>query len=525
VCSVYSVVNPMRQFILFLLSGVILTTSAVAADKSPLADAPSLFVRQQAASAVRWQPWNDAVLAQAKKQNKSVYVFIGSPLSELTRATINQTFTSEKTVAWLNENFFCIFVDADERPDVAAYGQHFIRTVKQLQGSPVHLWLTPELQPYDGANYLPPSEEWGKPGFLKAARSALDTWTGEPARARALATEALSMMALPPLDPGAKFDAKAKLDAAAAAWIATIDAKHGGFGSAPKLPEPELIRFLLARDKPAQDAALNAARALVSGALRDPVDGGFYRRCIDEEWKEPYFQKTLADQARIALALFEAADVAKDDKLRAAGIGALDFVLKELRNPDGTFAAALDGTLEENPDPVKRPKFGKVGTASTGALAQFVVALYKSGQKRLVEQIEKIGDRAFPGVGVTPHLMIMAHSVTTSAEPTAADLLSAVLMSKASKEVFEATAEMLGMANITYFDATTGAYMATPAKLPHGIAARAPASGDTPSAEVLALLAGVDAKTADLIRRNLLSQIEYDELPPGDVLLGLAATR
>ncbi|HWA25206.1 MAG TPA: DUF255 domain-containing protein, partial [Lacunisphaera sp.] len=153
---------------------------------------PSDFVRAQATSKVQWHPWDEASLAAAKASGKSVYVFIGSPLSELTRATVNQTFTSEKTIAWLNENFFCLFVDGDAQPEVAALGQHFITTVKQLKGWPIHLWLTPDtLQPYDGANYLPPSEEWGKPGFLKAARAALDTWQAGPDRAHALASEAL----------------------------------------------------------------------------------------------------------------------------------------------------------------------------------------------------------------------------------------------------------------------------------------------------------------------------------------------
>ena len=515
----------MRHSIRFLLSGVVLATAAIAGEKSPLADAPSAFVRAQAASTVHWQPWTDAVLTQAKQQNKPVYVFVGSPLSELTRATINQTFTSEKTVAWLNENFFCLFVDADAQPEVAAYAQHFITSVKQLKGYPVHFWLTPDtLQPYDGANYLPPSEEWGKAGFLKTARSALDTWKGEPARAHALAQEAISMMALPRLDAAAKLDVKAKLAIAATAWIATIDPKNGGFGAAPKLPEPELIRFLLGRDPAAQAAALNAARALVKGALRDPVDGGFYRRCIDEEWKEPYFQKTLVDQARIALALFEAADVAKDAKLRTAGIGALDFALKELRNSDGTFAAALDGTLEENADPAKRPKFVKVGSARLMAKALLVEAIYRSKEERLTKAMYRL-----PGdldLAVMPTLVLGLPST-----PTAVDLLSVARVFRLNTIAFrairdaEAPNRLLTQANEFYFESTVGTYMATQVELPMGIAVRAPASGDTPSAEVLALLAGVDEKTADLIRRNLLNQIEYDELPPGDVLLGLGANR
>jgi uncharacterized protein YyaL (SSP411 family) len=494
------------------------------AETSPLAAASTEFVRAQAASKIQWQPWTEAVLAQAKQQNKSVYVFIGSPLSELTRATINQTFTSERTIPWLNENFFCIFVDADAQPDVAALGQHFVVSVKQLRGQPVHLWLTPDtLQPYDGANYLPPSEEWGKPGFLKAARAALDTWKVDPARAKALANEAAEMMRLPALDLNAKIDVAAKLEAAAKAWTAAIDPVNGGFGSAPKLPEPELIRFLLTRDAPAREAALNAARALVNGAARDPVDGGFYRRCMDEAWKEPYLQKTLIDQARIAVALFETADAAKDVKLRAAGIGALDFVLKELKNPDGTFAAALDGTLEENSDPSKRPKFVRVGSASTAALGLFAAALERSGEKRFREAGGKLIDR-FPHdrrLVAVAKMISPTHSMESTGFPTAADNL-AFLLGMRALGIEPDTAHALVLEG-TNFDERTGAYM-TVNRMPLGVDTHIPALGETPSAEVLALLAGVDAKTADLIRRNLMNQIEYDELPPGDILLGLSQT-
>jgi hypothetical protein len=501
------------------LVALAILTLAARAENSPLTSSSSEFVRAQATSGVKWHLWNEASLAQAKASGKSVYVFIGSPLSELTRATINQTFTSEKTVAWLNENFFCLFVDADAQPDVAALGQHFINSVKQLRGQPVHLWLTPDtLQPYDAANYLPPSEEWGKPGFLKAARAALDTWTVDPARARALAEEALEMMRLPPVDTSAPLDIEAKLAAAAKAWTAAADPVNGGFGTAPKLPEPELIRFLLTRGGEAREAAIKAARALVSGALRDPVDGGFYRRCIDEAWKEPYFQKTLADQARIALALFDAADSAKDEKLRAAGIGALDFVLNELRNSDGSFAAALDGTLDENPDTTKRPKFTMVGSATSRSLGWLLSALLRANEgRRFNPEIARLTARLTPD----PSLGRPRDGDGVANVMMAADVLSVVASLRVLGSPQRAD-QFMRWANETYFEVATGAYLAVPPALPPGIAARVPALGETPSAEVLALLAGVDAKTADLIRRNLMHQIEYDELPPGDILLGLS---
>jgi hypothetical protein len=493
-----------------------------AAGSSPLASSPSEFVRAQASSGVQWHAWNDATLAEAKQQKLSVYVFIGTPLSELTRATINQTFSSPKTVEWLNQNFYCIFVDGDARPDLAAYGQHYIRSIKQLQGVPVHLWLTPDLQLYDGANYLPPSEEWGKPGFLKAARSALDAWTADPARARRLAAEALDMMRIPPLAADAPVDAAAKLDAAAKAWIAAIDPVNGGFGTAPKQPEPDVIRFLLTRgDAASREAALNAARALVKGALRDPVDGGFYRRCIDEAWQEPYFQKTLLDQVRIALALFDAAEASKDESFRQAAIGALDFSLKALRNADGSFAAALDGTLEENPDPAKRPAFVRVGVASTGTRALLVLALQRSGEKRFATLATELGKalrQQLTAEGGVPH---QGFDVGAG---TAFDHL-AVARAFRSLGDDAAADRLVALANTRFLDVATGIYQAVPQPLPAGIALRVPAYGDTPVAEVLALRTGLDAKTATQIRRALLSNVEYDEQPPGDVLLGLATNR
>lgn len=505
-----------RAVALFALT---LAPLATRAESSPLAASPSAFVRAQAAGGVRWQPWTEDSLAEAKRQKKPVYVFIGSPLSELTRATIAQTFGSEKTVAWLNESFFCLFVDADAQPDIAALGQHYVNSVKQLRGQPVHLWLTPDtLQPYDGANYLPPSEEWGKPGFLKAARTALDTWNVDPARARALAAEALDMMRLPSIDPAGPIDVEAKLAAATKAWIVAADPANGGFGGAPKLAEPELIRFLLTRGDEARAVAIQAARAVVNGALRDPVDGGFYRRCIDEAWKEPYFQKNLVDQARIALALFEAADAAKDDKLRAAGIGALDFVLKELRNADGTFAVALDGTLEENSDPARRPRFVKVGTARLAAQALLATALQRSGEPRLKTQGSALAEQL--GLDV----FLPAGAKRTVPGDTATDY-AALALALRSVQAGGMAGRLLDEAGRLYFDKTTGVYFAVPAQLPVGIATRVPLSGETPSAEVLALLAGVDAGTADLIRRNLMHQIEYDDQPAGDILLGLGQGR
>lgn len=339
----------MRSFVCMLLSLVI--TTGVSAASPQLSSSTSAFVREQTGSLVDWQPWSAAVLQRAKEANRPVYVFLGSFLSELTRATCRQTFANADTAAFLNGHFVCVLVDREEQPDVAAYAQHYLRTVKQLGGWPAHLWLTPELQPYEGAGYLPPSEEWGKSSFIKIAQQAQETWAASPAGCRARAAEAVTRLAapFPPLPASGAHPEKLKagLADAANAWRATFDAANGGFSDPPKNPEPELLRFLLHQSPADREAALTTLRALATSALRDPLDGGFFHNATDARWNVPYPQKTLADQARLALAFLEAAQ--GDDAKTFAPVvrGLLDYSLTRLVRPDGTFAAAEDATADE----------------------------------------------------------------------------------------------------------------------------------------------------------------------------------
>lgn len=317
------------------------------ADESPLTKSASIFVRAQADSKIQWQTWNEATLRRAKAEDRPVYVFIGNFLSELSRATARQTFTNAEVVELLNKNFICVLVDREEQPDVAACAQHYLRTVKQLDGWPAHLWLTPELQPFEGGNYLPPSEEWGKASFMKIARQALDAWNADPAACRARGAEAVSSLGHPfPAVTPAPDKIPEKLSAGAAAWMETVDATHGGFGDTSKSPEPELLRFLLRQSPADREVALTTLRAVVAGAIHDPVDGGFFERSTDLAWRMPYFQKTLLLQARLALALLDTAQLSGDQAFATAARSVLDYTLTGLALADGGFAAAQDGTGE-----------------------------------------------------------------------------------------------------------------------------------------------------------------------------------
>lgn len=338
-----------RRIATLLLLGL-----AAGASRAPAADLlrgePSAFLQANAGSRVDWMPWGDAAIARAKREQKPVFLFVGSFTSELAGAMSRQTFSNPKTAEWLNSKFVCVIVDRDERPDVAALFHAYVEQVKQLGGWPLNVWLTPEFVPFEGATYLSPSEDWGAPGFLKLAARAEAAWAADPAACRRRASEAAAQLApATRAEPHAwSLDkAGARLSAAAGLWMAGFDAERGGFGDVPRYPEPELLRFLLRQSPADRDAALKTLRALSSSALRDPLDGGFFRYAADAGWRIPYPQKTLSDQARIALAYMDAAKVSNEAAFELSARGALDFALGRLMRPDGTFAAAQDATSDE----------------------------------------------------------------------------------------------------------------------------------------------------------------------------------
>lgn len=333
-----------RALSIFLLCG--LASSGLAGASVPVA-----LWRAPEAGAVAWQAWDDTLPARARAANKPVYLFVGAALSELTQATARQTLARPETAAWLNEHFFCVLVDREAQPAVAVQAQAYLRVVKQIEGWPAQLWLTPELQPFEGAAYLPPSEEWGKPGFLKVAQQALSAWSADPAECRARAAEAVALLAAPvvpfPSDAHVAEKSRGRLSSGADIWRDRFDPVHGGFGDAPKNAEPELLRFLLRQGPVAAEPARRTLRALVASPVRDPLDGGFFRAATDAGWQLPIPQKILSDQARIALACLDAATGEDRATFLAAARGGLDYALTRLRRADGTFAAAEDATAEE----------------------------------------------------------------------------------------------------------------------------------------------------------------------------------
>ena len=299
---------------------------------------------------VHWRSWSADLPEVARQAGKPIYVFAGSRLSELAQATVRQSFANAETADYLNQSFVCVLVDLDEQGVLGAAIRVHLNLLRQADGVPLHLWLSPDLNVIEATAYLPPTEEWGKTSFIKYARQVGEAWRLDPANCGAKiadtlaqAAEAFAEQPLPSADAAA---VRTLLDETAARWRDMADATNGGFGEAPKQPQPELLRFLLARAGPDRELALGTLRRMANSALRDPLDGGFFKYSTDIGWRLPSLQKRLVDQARLALAYLDADAIKSDPVMQEAARGALDYSLSRLALPAGGYAFAEDGTAE-----------------------------------------------------------------------------------------------------------------------------------------------------------------------------------
>lgn len=345
----------MRSLSVFTLSlaGLAGAPSVLAADPavpaspvaSALRDSPSALVRGSADSPVAWFPWGEAAWKKARAENKPLYVVVGAFTSELGRAMGTQSFGNATIAAQLNENFVCVLVDRDEHALVAASLAQYVQATKQVTGWPLNVWLTPELKPFEGATYLPPSEEWGREGITNVIKRVAAAWSTDPAEVRARAEQALVDLASGTDEtPPAAVLSKEKIDAAFAARRSAADSQHGAVGEPPRALEPELWAAQLARGGADRELALVSLRSLLASPMRDPLDGGFFRASGDAAWRRPVWVKTTADQARVALALLEAAD---EPGFHDAARAALKLAVAELQGTEGGFITSVDA-LDEN---------------------------------------------------------------------------------------------------------------------------------------------------------------------------------
>jgi len=318
-----------------------------------LAGETSPYLLQHAHNPVDWFPWGPDALARAKLLDRPIFLSIGYAACHWCHVMERESFEDEATAAFLNAHFVAIKVDREERPDLDQLYMGAIQAMTGQGGWPMSVFLTPEGHPFFGGTYFPDTPRHGMPSFRQVLEGVRAAWANQ----RAEVEEAGGRLVQALVDAQTTAPASASLPPAevlehAAATVAdAFDPVNGGWGSAPKFPQPMTIEFLLRRhvasgDGRSLDIARRALDAMAAGGVHDQLGGGFHRYSTDAQWLVPHFEQMLYDNAQLARVYAHAWALTGDGGYLETMRATLDYLLRELRTDGGGFAASQDADTD-----------------------------------------------------------------------------------------------------------------------------------------------------------------------------------
>ncbi len=318
-----------------------------------LATQTSPYLLQHAHNPVDWYPWGPEALARAHDEDKPIFLSIGYAACHWCHVMERESFENEATARLMNADFVAIKVDREERPDLDSI---YMTAVQQMTGSggwPMSVFLTPDGKPFYGGTYFPDTARHGLPSFTQVLEGVSQAWRERRAdveRSGAALAQAISSSLPAASDASAELN-DGLLDAAVVGLDGSFDARHGGWGGAPKFPQPMTIEFLLRIHVKSGDArplamARRTLDAMAAGGIYDHLGGGFARYATDAVWLVPHFEKMLYDNAQLARVYVHAWQLTKEPRYRQVAEETLEFVARELRTADGGFAASLDADTD-----------------------------------------------------------------------------------------------------------------------------------------------------------------------------------
>ncbi|MCW3030939.1 MAG: hypothetical protein JWM66_1072 [Solirubrobacterales bacterium] len=310
-----------------------------------LAEETSPYLRQHRENPVDWLPWGDRAIARAVAEDKPLLVSIGYSSCHWCHVMERESFEDARTAALMNEEFVCVKVDREERPDVDALYMEAVQSMTGQGGWPLNVFLTPEQLPFYGGTYFPPQARQGLPAWTQVLQAIAEAWAERREEVRAggeRLRERLSGGAL--LAPSSEPITEASLDAAVAKLRESFDARDGGFGGAPKFPHASVLEFLLLRGE--REMTRDTLRAMAGGGIHDQIGGGFSRYSVDRAWTVPHFEKMLYDNALLARAYLHGWQALGVRRLLDVCLSTLEWALREMHGPEGGFYSALDADSE-----------------------------------------------------------------------------------------------------------------------------------------------------------------------------------
>ncbi len=308
----------------------------------------SPYLLQHACNPVEWYPWGDEAFQKAKVEDKPIFLSIGYSTCYWCHVMEREVFEKESIAGEMNRMYVNIKVDREERPDVDRVYMSALQAMTGSGGWPMSMFLTPELKPFYGATYVPPTSKYGLPGFEDLITQLYDAWHNRRDEV---------------LDSGNKIiehireASQNKIKAGelnndlllkgAQQFKNGFDEEYGGFGGAPKFPRPPGINFLLRAyyrfgDSESLQMVIRTLLQMARGGMYDHLGGGFHRYSVDRYWRVPHFEKMLYDQAQLAVNYLEAYQITGDNYFAGVTADILNYVARDMISPEGGFYSAED---------------------------------------------------------------------------------------------------------------------------------------------------------------------------------------
>ena len=312
----------------------------------------SPYLLQHAHNPVDWYPWGEEALSRAKKEDKPILLSIGYSSCHWCHVMENESFEKEAIAGIMNEHFINIKIDREERPDLDEIYMHAVQIMTGSGGWPMTVFLTPDLVPFHAGTYFPPEDRGGMPGFPKVLVTVSNyykTHQEEIIKMEAQMKNALHQIV--EIVPSQEAMSDKVLAKAFNALENQFDPIYGGFGNAPKFPSSMTLSFLLrywksTGSKKALEMVEKTLEKMANGGIYDHLGGGFHRYSVDERWLIPHFEKMLYDNALLSRTYLEAYQASQKERYRRVGEEILNYVLREMKSPEGGFYSTQDADSE-----------------------------------------------------------------------------------------------------------------------------------------------------------------------------------